>query len=148
MISGVGTLTIYANGSYTFTPAANYNGSVPVITYTVSDGQGGTDTSTLTLSVSAANDAPIAQNNGPTAAIPGISTNIDVLGNDTDSDGDTLTISGIVDPDDPGATIPVAVGTTIKLATARQLLCLLTERWMSRSRPEVAASNHSAIRCR
>ncbi len=125
VISGVGTLTINANGSYTFTPAANYNGSVPVITYTVSDGQGGTDTSTLTLSVSAANDAPIAQNNGPTAAIPGISTNIDVLGNDTDSDGDTLTISGIVDPDDPGATIPVAVGTTIKLATGTTVALLV-----------------------
>ncbi len=51
LISGVGTLTVNANGSYTFAPAANYNGAVPVITYTVSDGQGGSDTSTLTLSV-------------------------------------------------------------------------------------------------
>ncbi len=41
LISGVGTLTINANGSYTFVPTTNYNGSVPVITYTVSDGQGG-----------------------------------------------------------------------------------------------------------
>ncbi len=47
LISGVGTLTVNANGSYTFAPAANYNGAVPVITYTVSDGQGGSDTSTL-----------------------------------------------------------------------------------------------------
>ncbi len=44
LISGVGTLTVNANGSYTFAPAANYNGAVPVITYTVSDGQGGTRT--------------------------------------------------------------------------------------------------------
>jgi len=37
-ITGVGTLTINSDGSYTFVPDANYNGSVPVATYTVSDG--------------------------------------------------------------------------------------------------------------
>ena len=60
-ITGVGTLTIGSDGSYTFTPAADYNGSVPVATYTVSDGSL-TDTGTLTLSVTPANDAPVADN--------------------------------------------------------------------------------------
>jgi VCBS repeat-containing protein len=59
VIAGVGTLTINANGSYTFVPLANFTGTIPVITYTVSDGKGGTDTSTLTLTMSAINDAPI-----------------------------------------------------------------------------------------
>jgi len=57
-IAGVGTLTIGANGSYSFTPAANYNGAVPVATYTVSDGIT-TAQSTLTLSVAPVNDAPV-----------------------------------------------------------------------------------------
>ena len=35
-IPGVGTLTIGADGAYTFTPDLNYNGPVPVATYTVS----------------------------------------------------------------------------------------------------------------
>ncbi len=48
-IAGVGTLVVNANGSYTFTPAPNYTGPVPVVSYTVSDGQGGTDSGTLTL---------------------------------------------------------------------------------------------------
>mgnify|MGYP000414436425 CR=1 FL=1 len=48
---------------FTFTPALNYNGPVPVIIYAVSDGQGGSDTATLTLGpVSPMNDAPVAQN--------------------------------------------------------------------------------------
>ena len=51
-IAGVGTLTIDANGGYTFTPAANYNGAVPVATYTLTDGSSG-DTSTLTITVDA-----------------------------------------------------------------------------------------------
>ena len=54
-IAGMGTLTIDADGSYTFTPAANYNGPVPVATYTVTDGSAG-DTSTLTISVTPVDD--------------------------------------------------------------------------------------------
>ncbi|HKX44861.1 MAG TPA: Ig-like domain-containing protein [Burkholderiaceae bacterium] len=57
-IAGVGTLTIGADGSYSFTPASNYNGPVPVATYTVSDGIS-TDTATLTLNVTPVNDAPV-----------------------------------------------------------------------------------------
>ena len=56
-IAGVGTLQIAANGAYTFTPAANYNGPVPVVTYTVTDGSGTDDTSTLTLTVTPVDDS-------------------------------------------------------------------------------------------
>ena len=42
-ITGKGTLTIASDGSYTFTPEANWNGSVPQVTYTVNTGS----TSTL-----------------------------------------------------------------------------------------------------
>ena len=56
-ILGVGTLLINADGSYTFTPAPNYAGTVPLVNYTVSDGTL-TSSSTLTLSVGAVNDAP------------------------------------------------------------------------------------------
>ena len=54
-----GDLTIFADGSYTFVPAANFNGAVPVATYTVTDGNGGSDTGTLTIAVTAVNDAPV-----------------------------------------------------------------------------------------
>jgi hypothetical protein len=50
-ITNVGTLQISSNGGYTFTPVQNYDGAVPVATYTVSDGKGGTDTSTLTIGI-------------------------------------------------------------------------------------------------
>jgi hypothetical protein len=69
-IPGVGSLTINANGSYSFAPVTNYTGSVPVITYTVSDGNGGTDTSTLTLSITPVNDAPVANPDIINVSIP------------------------------------------------------------------------------
>lgn len=55
-----GELTVNSDGSYEFIPAANYSGSVPVVTYQVSDGKGGTSSSTLSLSVIANNTAPEA----------------------------------------------------------------------------------------
>ncbi len=54
-IDGVGTLTLQADGSYDFAPVANYNGTVPVATYTVTDGLG-TDTSTLSITVTPVTD--------------------------------------------------------------------------------------------
>jgi len=50
-IPGVGTLTVLADGGYTFLPAANWHGSVPPITYTVRDSTGLTATGTLSLEV-------------------------------------------------------------------------------------------------
>ncbi|NKF52810.1 hcalcium-binding protein, partial [Shewanella sp. WXL01] len=42
-----GTLVLNANGSYTFDPAADWNGTLPVITYTTNTGE----TATLTITV-------------------------------------------------------------------------------------------------
>ncbi|WP_222611281.1 MULTISPECIES: Ig-like domain-containing protein [Undibacterium] len=98
LIAGVGTITINANGSYSFAPVANYTGAIPVITYTVSDGNGGTDTSTLTLSMTAVNDAPVDGDETNTVTEDTTLTVVDnaagdLLNNATDADGNTLTIA-------------------------------------------------------
>ncbi|CZF83843.1 Poly(beta-D-mannuronate) C5 epimerase 7 [Grimontia marina] len=51
-LSGIGTIVINANGTYTFTPVANWNGEVPDITYTTNIG----DTAVLDITVSPVND--------------------------------------------------------------------------------------------
>lgn len=56
-LAGKGDLTINADGSYTFTPVTGYTGAIPVVTYTVADGKGGIDTSTLALAI---NQPPVA----------------------------------------------------------------------------------------
>ncbi len=54
---GEGTIELNADGSYEFIPAANYNGSVPVITYTTNTGA----TSTLTITINPVDDgSPVA----------------------------------------------------------------------------------------
>ena len=91
VLAGVGTLVIRADGSYTFTPADNYSGPVPVATYTATDGALSA-TATLTLAVTPVNDPPVA---GDDIASTPINQPVDiaVLGNDRDADGDVLGVS-------------------------------------------------------
>ena len=94
-LAGVGTLQINANGSYTFNPAANYNGAVPVATYTVSDGAL-TSTATLSVAITPVNDAPTAVNDTVTTLEDTVATG-NVLTNDSDVDGNsTLTVTQFV----------------------------------------------------
>src|ERR1043166_1689778 len=87
-----GSLTFSTNGSFIYTPAANYNGS-DSFTYQATDGQTSSIPVTVTLTVNAVNDAPVAVNDSYTIledttlaiAAPG------VLANDSDVDGDPLT---------------------------------------------------------
>ena len=54
-----GTVTLNLNGSFSYTPSANYSG-VDSFTYSASDGLAQSDPVTVTLTVSPVNDAPTA----------------------------------------------------------------------------------------
>ncbi|WP_414925331.1 cadherin-like domain-containing protein, partial [Pseudomonas sp. IT-P291] len=56
-IANVGTLVIGTSGAYTFTPDANYNGAVPTVSYTVTDGSGSNVTSTLNIDITPVDDS-------------------------------------------------------------------------------------------
>ncbi len=56
-----GTLVLNADGSFIYTPDADWNGT-DNFTYTASDGSGGTDTATVNITVTPVNDAPVAVN--------------------------------------------------------------------------------------
>ncbi len=88
-----GQVAINANGTVKYTPAANYNGP-DSFTYTVSDGHGGTATGTVSITVTPVNDAPVASSDSVTVAEDGTVT-VPVLANDTDVDGDTLTVTAV-----------------------------------------------------
>ena len=90
LIPNVGSITINGNGSYSFAPLPNFDGAIPVVTYTVSDGQGGTDTSTLTLTMIPVDDFPVATPNTNTVAedAANVSGNVKTDGTpDTNGDG-------------------------------------------------------------
>ncbi|PPC89794.1 MAG: hypothetical protein CTY35_14915, partial [Methylotenera sp.] len=100
VIVGVGTIVINANGTYTFTPAPNYVGAIPEIVYTLSDGAL-TDTASLNLGpVTAVNDAPDAINDTVSATedTAVTITAASLLANDTDVDGNPLTLTSVQAP--------------------------------------------------
>ncbi|MDQ0026868.1 VCBS repeat-containing protein [Variovorax paradoxus] len=89
-----GTVTVNADGTYTYTPGANFNGT-DSFTVTVSDGHGGTTTSTVNVTIDPVNDAPTVPNYTKTTneATP---VSGQVVGSDVD--GDTLTYVKGSDP--------------------------------------------------
>tara|TARA_R110000782_G_scaffold382_5_gene1113 strand:+ start:70821 stop:72830 length:2010 start_codon:yes stop_codon:yes gene_type:complete len=80
-----GELTLNADGSYSFVPNADYNGPVPVISYTVVDAVGDVNNSTLTISVTPVNDAPLATDDSFSVEEGGIVTG-NIISHD-DGDG-------------------------------------------------------------
>lgn len=95
----IGTLLLRANGSYTFTPASNYSGPVPELSYTVKDPGGKTASAKLKISITPVNDPPVANPDVATTPEDTPINNINVLGNDSDPDGDPLSVtSATVDP--------------------------------------------------
>ena len=89
-----GTVAINPDGTLTYTPQAGFTG-VDAVTYSISDGQGGTAGSTVSVTVEpAANGAPRARPDQ--AATPADTpVRVAVLANDTDPDGDPLTVTDV-----------------------------------------------------
>ncbi|WCD78132.1 retention module-containing protein [Pseudomonas sp. TUM22785] len=97
---GTGKLTIKANGDFTFEPAKDYNGPVPSVTYTLSDGSL-TSTATLKFDITPVNDAPVNSTPGAQTLAEDGSKVFSLFGNNSvavsDVDGDKLTTTLSVD---------------------------------------------------
>ncbi len=94
-----GTLTLNSDGSFDYSPVTNFNGTDSFI-YRASDGQTTSPPATVTINVAALNDAPMANNDSystdeDTTLVIGVPG---VLSNDTDVDGDTLTVTLVSPP--------------------------------------------------
>jgi M6 family metalloprotease-like protein len=89
-----GTAVINSGGTTVrYTPAVNYHGS-DTFDYTMNDGHGNTDTATVHITVTTVNDPPTAVDDN--AVTPeNTPLEIAVLANDTDPEGDNLTIVGL-----------------------------------------------------
>ncbi len=94
-----GTVSVNPDGSVTYTPNDNYVGK-DTFTYVVTSG-GVSESTTVEVNVTPVNDAPVAKNDISTTQ-EDTAVTIDVLSNDTDVDGDKLSIQS--------ATVPEAQG--------------------------------------
>ncbi|MBE4091705.1 tandem-95 repeat protein [Vibrio parahaemolyticus] len=94
-----GTVSVNPDGSVTYTPNDNYHGT-DSFTYIVTSG-GVSESTTVSVDVTPVNDAPVAKDDIATTQ-EDTAVTIDVLPNDTDVDGDKLSIQSASVPSDQG----------------------------------------------
>ncbi len=114
-----GTLVLFGDGSYEFTPAKDFSGPV-TFGYQAANADGAVASGVVTLDLAAVNDAPTLED-GTMAALedgPAVELDLSTLGDDVDSDDDatTLTYSIETGPSEGSASIiPAAEGEPPKL---------------------------------
>ncbi|WP_240667089.1 tandem-95 repeat protein, partial [Vibrio parahaemolyticus] len=101
-----GTVSVNPDGSVTYTPNDNYHGT-DSFTYIVTSG-GVSESTTVSVDVTPVNDAPVAKDDIATTQ-EDTAVTIDVLTNDTDVDGDKLSIESASVPKEQG-TVEVVDG--------------------------------------
>ncbi|WP_299625259.1 Ig-like domain-containing protein, partial [Pelagibius sp.] len=97
-------LTLNADGSFDYDPNGQFEGlgagdyGEDVFTYRVSDGNDGSDTATVSITVNGVNDPPLAGDDGGAGFVTdedNAFTTASVLGNDSDPEGDPLSVTEV-----------------------------------------------------
>ncbi len=109
----VGLVTQLSATLFRYTPPVDWHGATAFV-YTIDDGAGNTASATVTVTVTPVPDPPIANDDTATTDEDTILVDLAALTNDTDPDGDTLTITGVSSTDGT----PTTDGTTITYTPA------------------------------
>ena len=78
----------------TYTPAGNYYGA-DAFTFRAEDGSLSSNIATVSITVTPVNDPPVANPDGPVPVMIGATQFVNVLANDTDVDGNALTVTSV-----------------------------------------------------
>lgn len=100
-----GAVSIGEDGQVTYTPHAGYAGS-DTFRFRLTDGDRISAWADVVIAVAAVSQAPVAAPDSATTA-SGVAVTIDVIANDSDPDGDTLTVTIVGGPSDGTATVGV-----------------------------------------
>ncbi|MDA0704898.1 MAG: tandem-95 repeat protein, partial [Proteobacteria bacterium] len=108
-----GLLQLSSDGTYTYTPDQDYFGT-DAFSYVVSDGAGSSDPATVSITVSGVNDRPVATADESLVAVgpDHVFLASALLANDTDVDGDILTIGSVGNA--TGGTVSLTVDGSVR----------------------------------
>jgi len=91
-----GTLTLNADGSFTYTPSANFNG-VDSFSYRVSDGVANSNAAVVSITVNAVNDPPVVTNPGNQNNSEGDLVSLQIQASDPEGGALSYNASGLPD---------------------------------------------------
>ena len=91
-----GTATLNTDNTVTYTPNADFNGD-DSFTYMANDGTSDSNIATVSITVNAVNDPPVA-NDDTASTTKDTPVTIDVLANDSDVDGNPLSVTSATSP--------------------------------------------------
>ncbi len=103
-----GSVVLNSNGTFTYTPNANFNGT-DTFRYILDDGRGGTDTGVVTITVAPVNDEPVLKNDSffideDTSITANVTAN-NGGGADADPENDPFTVSVVNGPQNGSLTL-------------------------------------------
>jgi hypothetical protein len=108
-----GTAVDNGDGTVTYTPDTGFTGS-DTFSYTIADGRGGSDTATVAITVTEPPNRPPTARNDSATVKKNKSVRISVLANDSDPDGDALTITRATDPPHGSVTVDRGLSLTYR----------------------------------
>jgi VCBS repeat-containing protein len=91
-----GTLTFNSDGSFTYAPNENFFGT-DSFTYNASDGANESGVAIVTITINPVNDAPVA-NDDMLTIVQNTTRPVNVLTNDMDVEGNTLSVDSVTQP--------------------------------------------------
>jgi outer membrane protein OmpA-like peptidoglycan-associated protein len=106
-----GQVSVNGDGTITYQSADGFEGS-DSFTYTISDGDGGESTATVSITVSAVNTAPVANDDAYFTPM-NQSVTFNPLDNDSDADGDVLTLVSVNTENSLGTVIDINTDGTV-----------------------------------
>ncbi len=108
----IGSATVNSDGTITYKPAADANGA-DSFSYTITDSLGRDATASVSVDVSPVNDAPVAEADSYSAVADETFTSTgSVLDNDSDVDGDPLTVVAYDVTSEAGGTVEMTADGT------------------------------------
>jgi Bacterial Ig domain len=115
----LGIAFVNADGSVTYTPNLNANGS-DGFTYTVTVGTTVSNVANVAINILPVNDPPVAVDDGTISVTTGVTTALpSLIANDTDVDGQADIVAAVLEtPPGPGATVTISGGIATFTAAA------------------------------
>lgn len=115
IVPNAGSIIINADGTYTFTPAPDFIGTIDDISYTISDGKSGTSEAVIKITVNEDSANNVYANDDAYVSTGSSITGENILTNDSDPEGNSFSVTKLTYLNEFGYEKAVTLNTPTKI---------------------------------